>query len=255
MDLTQRPRRQNDALGDRKSDTAFVKEVKRLARARGFTAHALAGMMGKRQSVIARHLSSASTRKGTAEDYADVLDVPRAYLRLIAVPHMTDDDQNRGIEALRSTFANAAGLLNATRVDELWAVIVVRLRDLAGSPDVAPTECLRQAYLWTLRVEVNGRCNATETLEPIQMLREMVAPLGVDLAPYVALSDDLVLARMYLMLCSSPLPARDVDDVVDGYRAKLQKRGLYRPQMAGRLDEIKRDPRAVLRWNQVEVPG
>jgi hypothetical protein len=249
MDLTQRPRRQNDALGDRKSDTAFVGEVKRVARALGLTAHALAAKMGKPQSVIARHLSSASTRKGTAEDYADALDVPRAYLRLIAVPQMTDDDQKRGAEALRSTFANAAGLLDATRVDELWAEIITRLRDHNVSPDVAPIECLRQAYLWTLRVEVNGMCKATETLEPIQILREIVARLGVDLAPYVVrLLDDLVLARMYLMLCSS-LPDRDVDDLVDGYRAKLEKRGLYRPQMTGRLNEIKCDPRAVLQWN------
>jgi transcriptional regulator with XRE-family HTH domain len=227
-------RRLNDALKYSKADTPFAREVKRFAKAYGLSGREFAVGLGYRdQGALTRALEakasrgSRGTRRSTAEEFADVLNVPRRYLRILATQSLDNDaddsDEEYAARALTAAIDSAIYYLRDGARDEIqaaWFAFLKRNRDAACAVMI-------DAYLRSLRRIANTNCGIFEPeRDPAVQLFEILAPLEFNWAELLVPIKPSTLRDVYLLL-RNHLPQDDVTGVVDSWRLTLKGRGAY----------------------------
>jgi hypothetical protein len=187
--------RSDSALGARAGDSPFAAEVKRFARARGFTSGAkLADELGyPDQSTIFKHLRPGrrGPQRETVSAYARLLRVPETYL--LAISDFVDDDM---VADAQKTFDNvwtdatAKTLLVPSRADELWERIRPRWAAVSATVYVEVQRDLAEVACG-LRVQVRPA---------LAILRAALSPLGIAVDVYVKRPDPDTLVNAKIML-------------------------------------------------------
>jgi len=242
--ILRQARRRGDALADDPQDTAFVAEVKRLARARGFSANSLGVKIGAHRSEVKRRLRPGehATFAKTAELYADALEVDRRYLRLLALGKIDASiDAADASRAFRLLFDTAAPALSSLRLRELWYTAVA-----AANEDTARAcRALAIPLCEELRLVAEAACGIEpKPRTPFVVLKNTLNQLGIDIAPYQAEVGPSVLFDLWLMI-SGTISPEDRDEIVDAYREKLRQRDAYHPAMDLELETGKHEIRTL----------
>jgi len=235
-------RRSNDGLGEADGDTRFAAEVKRIARARGFTLRKLAERLAKHHSVVLRQLrESKSSQDKTADAYADAIGVPHTYLRLVARQRFADEAEGAECVAeFRLLFASALPWMQQGRREALWSAVVASLRSDAERGE----RVLIEAYLVAKRRRIDEELGLGARTDPVADLREALVQLGLKPGDFFKRVDDGVLAELYLHL-SVTVGDDDAVQLIDHYREIIRTRDDYTPQMDDHLAAIRRDPTYV----------
>jgi transcriptional regulator with XRE-family HTH domain len=208
-------RRANDALRPAKRDVPFAAEVKRLARARGLTGVDLANKLDVEESTIHRHLRTRARRPHltTVTRYAHILDVPEAYLRMVA-GYWNETDNVSAAEATKTTFASLAVELKDGALEQLWA-------HFARSPQRA--QVATALYQDQLRRAAEQACGIPSKGDARGLLRQELHRIGIDLSPYLRVRADLAY-EIALMLWSL-LADEDLNAVLTLIERRLIERG------------------------------
>jgi hypothetical protein len=264
------PRRKNDAMAEKKSDSPFAKEVKRFARARNLNARSLAAKMDfKDQGTITRDLLASGsrmdragrrgTRPSTARKYADALGVSRAYLCALATqrrqksgnfspPELSEDDYGPAGKMLHAilNYVEIHFAEGKTR-ESLWDTIVAFMEGEAskGLPVAYPV--LRKLYLENLRRESEKNVGIlddwlrSEEFFCATALRSGLAEMGIDLWEWLEPVDEDDLIDHYLAGKTTKRGQRDsrwVDLRVEEHREFLRAYGLYRETLDINLEHF-----------------
>jgi len=197
-------------------DVPFVSAVKRFARAQGWTSVDLAEKLGVEVSTIHRHLHTRSRRPhlDTVREYARVLGVPEAYLRL-AAGHV---DEKPDAEALGRTAVAVFNALGAQLKDGALAELWERFMSSSRSTEVAS-----MIYVDSLRRAAEVASGLVPEGDLRGLLVAELARIGIDVSPYRKTKPKL--AYRIALVLSSLLSHEDADAVLTLLEQRLADRG------------------------------